>query len=73
MNDIKKTYNVLVSLRLCVLRCLTGVTAQRKISVNPVPFSRTFVTVLSPLGALVIFKDYANSSHFCFLFRGVFL
>ena len=30
MNDFKKTYNVLVSLGLCVLRCLTGVTAQRK-------------------------------------------
>ena len=42
-------------------------------SVNPAPFSGTFVSVLLPLGALVLFKDYANSLHFCFLFRGVSL
>ena len=46
---------------------------KKKSLVNPVPFSGTVITVLSPLGALVFFKDYANSSHFCFLFRGVSL
>ena len=42
-------------------------------SLNLVPFSGTFVTELLLLGAFVLFKDYANSLHFCFLFRGVSL
>ena len=42
-------------------------------SVNLVPFSGTYVTELLPLGAFVLFKDYANSLHFCFLFKGVSL
>ena len=70
MNDFKKSYNVLVSLGLCGSKCLAGVTALReKLSKS----CSVFVSVLSPLGALVLFKDYANSSHFCFLFRGVSL
>ena len=42
-------------------------------SVNPVSFSRTFVTLFSAFGAFALFKEYANSLHFCFLFRGVSL
>ena len=42
-------------------------------SVNPAQFSGTFVTVFLPFGALVLFKDYANSLYFCILFRGVSL
>ena len=33
-------------------------------SVNPAPFSGTFVSVFLPLGELVLFKAYANSLHF---------
>ena len=42
-------------------------------SVNPVQFLGTFITMCSPLGALVLFKNYANSLYFCFLSRGVSL
>ena len=64
MNDFKKTCNFLVRLKMphwsdCV---------KRTSSVNPVRFSGTFVTVW-PFGAIILFKDYVNSLHFCFLFR----
>ena len=42
-------------------------------SVNPTQFFGTFITMCSPFGALVPFKNYANSLYFCFLSRGVFL
>ena len=60
MNDFKKTCHFLVRLRMPHWSdCL-----KRASSVNPVRFSGTFVTVFWPFGAMVLFKDYANSLHF---------
>ena len=60
MNDFKKTHNFLVSLKMPHWSdCLKKTSSE-----NPVPFSGTFVAVLSPFGALVLFKDYANSLYF---------
>ena len=69
MNDFKKTCHFLVRLKMPHWSdCL-----KRTNSVNPVRFSGTFVTVFWPLGAIIRFKDYVNSLHFYFLFRGVSL
>ena len=69
MNDFKKTCNFLVRLKMPHWSdCL-----KRTNSVDPVRFSGTFVTVFWPLGAIILFKDYVNSLHFNFLFRGVSL
>ena len=38
-----------------------------------IQFSGTFVTVFSPFGAVLRFKNNANSLYFCFLVRGVSL
>ena len=60
MNDFKKKCHFLVRLRMPHRSdCL-----KRTSSVNPVRFSGTFVTVFWPFGAMVLFKDYANSLHF---------
>ena len=60
INDFKKTYNALVRLKMSHWSdCLKKTT-----SVNPVRFSGTFVTVFLPFGALVIFRDCANSLYF---------
>ena len=69
MNVFKKTYNVLVSLKMPHWSDCSKKTS----SVNRVRFSGTFVTVFWPFEVLVLFKDYANSLHFCFIFRGVSL
>ena len=60
MNDFKKTCHFLVRLRMPHWSdCL-----KRTSSVNPARISGTFVTVFWPFGAMVLFKDYANSLHF---------
>ena len=57
MNDFKKTYNVLVRLKMPHWSdCL-----KKTSSVNPDRFPGTFVTMFWPFGPLLLLKDYANS------------
>ena len=59
-HDFKKTYNVLVRLRMPHWSdCL-----KKTISVNPVKFSGTFVILFLPCVALVLFRDCSNSLYF---------
>ena len=55
MNDLKKSYNVLVSLGLCGLRCLTGVTAKRKKLSKSCSVSRNFRYGVVVIGSISIF------------------